>query len=231
MVRGTDGGVRGPSFPGATRQEASTIVPAPSLRELRPMPSTLSSMQELLTGDLAVAGNWVVGNLDLGIPWPTKLVKVTFRNRTLLLLPPTSTPLPEEVALSSNETYPAIAIKLDTGEQFDEGMLIISHFLSSLVWVERRGARVEHWSGGNLPKPMGGRPRHPTYSEGFYRPYLPDTTEQRARWALAFYREGLSLKSRRVPMSKLFQDSEYLFANRFRAKKVDKCTYRARIRR
>jgi hypothetical protein len=72
-------------------------------------------------------------------------------------------------------------------------MLIISHFLSSLAWVERHGASVEYWTGGNLPRPMGGRPRHPTYTQKFYRPYLPDTSEQRARWALAFYREGLTL--------------------------------------
>jgi len=40
---------------------------------------------------------------------------------------------------------------------------------------------------------MGGRARHPTYTQEFYRPYLPDPLEQRTRWALAFYREGLSL--------------------------------------
>jgi hypothetical protein len=157
------------------------------------MPIALPSMRDLFTGELAVNGNWVVANLETGIPWPTKLVKITFRNRTLFLLPPTSTPLPEGAPNPSNETYPCVAIKLNAGEQFDNGMLIISHYLSSLAWVERHGARVEHWTGGNLPRPMGGRPRHPTYTIEFYRPYLPDTTDQRARWALAFYREGLSL--------------------------------------
>jgi hypothetical protein len=157
------------------------------------MPIALPSLKDLFTGELAVSGNWVVANLDSGVPWPTKLVKITFRDRALFLLPPTSTPLPEGAPMQSNETYPCIAIRLNPGEQYDNGMLIISHYLSSLAWVDRKGARVEYWSGGNLPRPMGGRPRHPTYTQEFYRPYLPDTTEQRARWALAFYREGLSL--------------------------------------
>ena len=157
------------------------------------MTITLPSMKELFTGELAINGNWVVANLDTAIPWPTKVVKVSFRDRSLFLLPPASAPRQEGAAIPSNETYPSIAINLNAGEQFDNGMLIISHYLSSLAWVERHGARVEHWSGGNLARPMGGRPRHPTYTQEFYRPYLPDTTEQRARWALAFYREGLSL--------------------------------------
>ena len=80
----------------------------PQAQVIRPMPITLPSMQELLTGELAVNGNWVVANLDTGIPWPTKLVKVTFRNRILFLLPPTSTPLPETAPIPSNETYPCL---------------------------------------------------------------------------------------------------------------------------
>jgi hypothetical protein len=177
----------------ANRTATDSDTPERSPKVIRPMPITLPSMGDLLTGELAVNGNWVVANLDTAIPWPAKLVKVTFRGRTLFLLPPTTTPLPNGAPMPSNETYPAIAVSLSPGETFDDGMLIISHYLSSLGWVERRGARVEHWSGGNLPRPMGGRPRHPTYTQEFYRPYLPDTMEQRARWALAFYREGLSL--------------------------------------
>jgi len=157
------------------------------------MPIALPSMNELITGELAVNGNWVVANLDTQIPWPNNLTKVTFCKRTLFLLPPTSTAMPDGGPLPSNETYPCVAVMLSPGEQFDNGILIISHFLSSLAWVEQRGARVEYWSGGNLPRPMGGRPRHPTYTQQFYCPYLPDSLEQRTRWALAFYREGLSL--------------------------------------
>src|SRR6516225_3032960 len=136
------------------------------------MPIALPSLNDLFTGELAVNGYWVVANLDTGVPWPTKLVKVTVRDRALFLLPPTSTPLPEGAPMQSSETYPCIAVRRNQGEQFDNGMLIISHYLSSLVWVEKRGARVEYWSGGNLPRSMGGRPHHPTYTQQFYRPYL-----------------------------------------------------------
>ena len=117
--------------------------PERSARVIGPMSITLPSMKELFTGDLAVNGNWVVANLETGIPWPSKVVKVTFRGNALFLLPPTSTPLPSG---PSNETYPAIAVNLGPGKKFDDGMLIISHHLSSLAWVERHGARVEHWS-------------------------------------------------------------------------------------
>ena len=43
------------------------------------MTITLPSMKELFTGELAINGNWVVANLDTAIPWPTKVVKVSFR--------------------------------------------------------------------------------------------------------------------------------------------------------
>jgi hypothetical protein len=45
------------------------------------MPIALPSPKDLFTGELAVNGNWVVANLDSGVPWPTKLVKITFRDR------------------------------------------------------------------------------------------------------------------------------------------------------
>jgi hypothetical protein len=64
----------------------------------------------------------IVANLDTAIPWPAKLVKVTFRGRTLFLLPPTTTPLPNGAPMPSNETYPAIAVSLSPGETFDDGM-------------------------------------------------------------------------------------------------------------
>lgn len=144
-------------------------------------------LNDIFVGETAVNGNWVVANVESAVGWPLKVTKLIFRNRALYILPQTKDP---ERGLS---TYPAVAVALAEGERYEDGQVLIFHFLSSLSWVERQGISVAHWSGGNLPRPMGGGSRHSVISEQFYLPYLPDTVERRPRWALAFYREGLAL--------------------------------------
>jgi hypothetical protein len=59
--------------------------------------------------------------------------------------------------------------------------------------VEGNGITVEHWSGGSRAHPIGEGRTGGLVTNQFELDYLPDPTDQKARWALAFYREGLSL--------------------------------------
>lgn len=146
----------------------------------------IPKLKDIFVGELAKNGNWIVANLESSVAWPTTVTKIVFRNQPLFMIPCTR----------NNEnninTYPAIAANLPRRD-FSEGQVLISHYLSSLSWVEKRGINVAHWSGGNLPRPMGGDSSMPFVVKQFYCPYVPDPQDQNARWALAFYREGLTL--------------------------------------
>jgi hypothetical protein len=89
--------------------------------------------------------------------------------------------------------YPFAAVNMPARTPFKEGRTLLSHFLSSLCWVEGSGITVEHWSGGSRPHPMGQSPLGGVVTSHFELDYLPDPTDEKTRWALAFYREGLSL--------------------------------------
>lgn len=136
---------------------------------------------DILVGDLAELGNWLVANVETSIPWPTSTAKVSFRGHAIFLAPKTST------------TYPFVAIKLPPSLTYKDGQKLISHFLSSLAWVEGYGINVTYWTGGSRPNPMGVGSKSNVVTSQFVLDYLPDTTDERRRWALAFFREGLSL--------------------------------------
>lgn len=161
---------------------------------------------ELIEGPLARNGRWVVACIESEVPWPFVTVEITFRARQLFLMPYTRD---DERDIS---TYPAVAMYLKGGDQDADANRLISHFLSTLSWVYRRGISVEHWTGGNLPRPMGGCKSPPPFREKFYEPYLPDPHERRARLALALYREGLTINHYAYRCLSYFKILNVLFA-------------------
>ena len=148
---------------------------------------TLPTSESVFTGELSRAGYWLVANLKSRVAWPTKVTKVKFRGCSLFLLPATQLPK------NKGTTYQSLAIRLDRQDSHEEAQKLIFHFLSSLSWVHHQAISIEHWSGGNLPRPMSVGSSGLVLTDDFYEPYLPDPQNKRARWALAFYREGLSL--------------------------------------
>jgi hypothetical protein len=167
------------------------------------MPSGIRtpSVTELFVGDLAAIGNWVVANVRSSVAWPLQVEVVEFRGNRIFLVPRSTTTI---VADGSTFTmYPFAAVNLPAGTALREGRRLLSHFLSSLSWVESGGITVEHWSGGSRVHPMGENHMAGLVTSQFELDYLPDPTDQRSRWALAFYREGLSLERSNVAYATL----------------------------
>jgi hypothetical protein len=159
------------------------------------------TIAELFVGDLAAIGNWVVANVRSSVAWPLQVEVVEFRGHLIFLVPQSTTTV---VADGSTMTmYPFAAVNLPAGTVFRDGRQILSHFLSSLSWVEGGGITVEHWSGGSRAHPMGENRMAGLVASQFELDYLPDPADQRSRWALAFYREGLSLERSNVAYATL----------------------------
>ncbi|RWL75788.1 MAG: hypothetical protein EOR69_31530 [Mesorhizobium sp.] len=143
--------------------------------------------KEIFDGAWFTRGNWVVAGVASNVGWPVKVVEVPFRGRTLFIIPATA-----NTGEHNYNTFPSVAVQLEAGERFEDGQVIISHFLSSLAWVSGQAVQAVNWGGGNIPRPYSGFSGIRIIEEHFYYPYLPDP-QGNARLALAFYREGLSL--------------------------------------
>jgi hypothetical protein len=156
---------------------------------------------ELFVGDLAAIGNWVVANVLSSVAWPLEVEVVDFRGHRIFLVPRSTATVAADG--STITMYPFAAVNLPAGTAFKEGCQLLAHFLSSLCWVEGGGITVEHWSGGSRAQPMGESRMGGLVTSQFELDYLPDPTDQRVRWALAFYREGLSLGHQNVAYAAL----------------------------
>jgi hypothetical protein len=144
--------------------------------------SKLPTPEDVIVGDLARRGQWVVGNVVGSIPWPTKVQKVKYRGLELFIMP------------VMERYYPAIALLLPSGMAVEEGQRIIAAFTSSLAWVENGAISIEYFGGGNLPRPFGSKTPYPILQQGdLDLSYLPEPTLPAARLALALHREGKSL--------------------------------------
>src|SRR5437879_11195652 len=106
----------------------------------------LPTPAELFVGDLAGVGNWVIANVRSSVAWPLRVQVVDFRGRRVFLVPRTSVTTPDGL---SHTLYQFAAVNLPAGANFKEGRRLLSHFLSSLSWVEGGAITVEHWTGGS----------------------------------------------------------------------------------
>jgi hypothetical protein len=140
----------------------------------------------VITGELAKRGQWVVACIDPQIPWPTFVQRLTYRGHTVYVLP------------QFDDHYPSVVVRLGEGMSTRrDAQVLIFNLLSVLSWVEGRGALVEYWTGGSVPNPYSGFSRSGismVMTDHFRFHYLPEIADQKTRWALAFYREGLSMR-------------------------------------
>lgn len=142
----------------------------------------IPEVNDVIVGELAEPGWWVVANIDTSSYWPVKAQKVPYRGETLWILP------------IMKKHFPAVAIKLQPGKGREECERLLMRFLSNLSWVEEIGFLVDGIGGGSLPRPMG---RDKTYGfsicEEFDLSYFPEPMNDKALLALALMREGRGL--------------------------------------
>jgi hypothetical protein len=133
-------------------------------------------------------GLWLLADVEQGIGWPKAETLIVFRDTKIILLP------------YANDFYPAAAIICP---QFDTnlGRKLLENFFSSLAWAYNNRVNVVSWSYSPIRQGTLSNCSRKKFNGQFsqlqtehFRPtYLPDPGDEKARLALAFYREGLYL--------------------------------------
>lgn len=136
---------------------------------------------DVIKGELAQRGDWIVANIATTSFWPVTAQKVRWRGVDIWIMP------------IMNGFYPAVAMMVPAGKSRAECEELVMRFMSMLSWVEEKGLSLEFggFSGGSLPRPMGREKErgHSICSE-FDLSYFPEVTDDKAMLALALMREG-----------------------------------------
>jgi hypothetical protein len=137
--------------------------------------------KDIIKGELARNGDWIVANISTNSFWPIVPQKVHWRSVDIWIMP------------IMKGFYPAVAIMVPPGKSRVECEMLVMRFISMLSWIEEKGFSVEGGglSGGNLPRPMG-REKERGFSicDEFDLSYFPEVTNDKAMLALALMREG-----------------------------------------
>jgi hypothetical protein len=137
---------------------------------------------DVIKGELAENGDWVVASVSTNISWPVTAQKVRYRGFDVWVIP------------IMEGFHSSVAVKRPNELSRKDAEILLSRFLSSIAWVESGGVIVEFITGGNLPRPMGSQKKF-GYSirECFEFDYLPEPTDEKAMLALALMREGRAI--------------------------------------
>jgi Methylamine utilization protein MauJ len=139
---------------------------------------------DVIKGELAQRGEWLVANISTNSFWPVSSQKVRWRGIDIWIMP------------IMKDYCPALAMKVPPGKSRADCEELMLRFLSTLSWVEERGFMVEGGglSGGNLPRPLGrDKERGILICDEFDLSYFPEVTDEKAMLALGLMREGRSL--------------------------------------
>jgi hypothetical protein len=138
--------------------------------------------KEVIVGELAQRGEWIVANVETASSWPINSQKVTYRGETIWIMP------------IMKDHFPAVAMKRPPGKSREECERLLLRFLSNLAWVEGAGFLVDGVGGGSLPNPTG-RNKETGFSicDEFDLSYFPEPASDKALLALALMREGRGL--------------------------------------
>ena len=132
-------------------------------------------------------GEWVVAVIETRLFWPKSKQTIFFNEMCFILMPF------EQNDQQRPPTLPAIALRADFYKlSISDARKEILQLASALSWREGDKIEVVSWSGGNVPRSMGIM-QNSAVSEFLDENHLPLPTDENARAALAFYREGVSL--------------------------------------
>jgi len=134
-------------------------------------------------------GRWVQCGIT-GMGFPPEPVAITFQGETLYLIPGQS----KKEGENFGDFYPVVAFE-HSGMSFEDGQMLISSFINSVAWVRGSGINTAMFGGGSRVHRLGGPDAKALVDNRFQLDYLPEPESEKARLALAFYREGLTLNS------------------------------------
>jgi hypothetical protein len=168
----------------------------------RPWELTIPEVKDVIVGELAERGEWIVANIQTTSAWPVKSQKVTYRGEAFFIVP------------IMRGYFPAVAMKVPKGKSRAECEKLVMRFVSNLAWVEDQGLIVDGLGGGSLPAPMGrDKERGLSICEEFDLSYFPEPTSVRALLALALMREGRGLNHPAYAFLSFFRVLEVAFQN------------------
>ena len=139
-------------------------------------------IEEVIVGELAERGYWIVANIQTNSFWPMKAQKVGYRGVNVWVLPATK------------NYFPAVTLKVPPGRSNEECERLLMRFISTLSWVERKVFLVDGIGGGSRPSPMWrNKEQDISLCQEFETSYFPEPANERAMLALALMREGRGL--------------------------------------
>lgn len=142
----------------------------------------IPELKDVIKGELAKNGDWVVANIDTQMSWPLRSQKVRYRGLELWVLP------------IMKDHYPGVALNRLGGISLEDAERLIMGFLSAVSWIEGGGILLEYFTGGNLPRTTGRRQKSGfVIQDDFDFSYLPEPADEKAQLALALMREGRGL--------------------------------------
>lgn len=140
---------------------------------------------------------YAVVAVETRIPWPTAETSIQFEGKTLTLRP------------GGSKLYPTVYTKYepDTQDASHGAHSLLRRFLSALAWAGEDQVRDPQAAGGGFAIQIGRaeeltKQQVPSSLESRWEPpanYLPQSTDPRARLALALYREALGLQRDSAP--------------------------------
>ena len=131
---------------------------------------------------------WLIASIETGIPWADKDTEIIFKGQKVLL------------RTATTKRLPAICIDYDpTSTTFLEMHKFARELMSELCWVFPYSLAELHTSGASHCMDTGPGPKFLNTAVGFRVDFLPEVENPKAKLALAFYRESISINS--VPYS------------------------------
>ncbi|AOG11913.1 methylamine utilization protein MauJ [Agrobacterium sp. RAC06] len=147
--------------------------------------SELKTVTEVYSGALTEVGNWCCGYVKVEFLWPDQVYIQSFEGRDFFLVPPCTGP-------DGDVMYAAVALKLAEAEEHSVGAKAINELLSAMTWSKDKSAVVVAWGGGRRLHPCLGK-ESADVTDRAYFPDLPENLSEKAKLALALYREGKSM--------------------------------------
>ena len=127
---------------------------------------------------------WMIITVDTELDWPSGETTVSFMERTLILRPP------------GDDAAPDVRLQYEHPDQQLEAFDTISRFLTAMSWWYRRPARARLRIECTAPMRGGKVGLGPPLLKDFQLPEdIPSPSDQKARIALALYREALSVEN------------------------------------